>query len=131
MMSVKITVLIALLVTVGGLVMAAGAGEQLPAPVPATVSAAPGMTIHVDPQTGAIVKEPAPGTVPLTLTPQLRSALSTSHQGLVEEVSPVPGGGVKLDLQGRFQNPLMVTIDGEGQVRMQHLHPTPEPAEKK
>jgi hypothetical protein len=119
--SVKITTLTGLLVAVGGFVMAVQAGEQLPAPPAATAPAAPGMTIHVDPNTGAIVKEPAPGTVPLPLTPQLRNALSTSHQGLVEEMSPVPGGGVKLDLQGRFQNPLMVTIDGEGKVRMQHL----------
>ena len=99
-----------------------------PAAVPAVV---PGMTIHVDPKTGAILKEPAPGSVPLELTPQLRNALSTSHQGLVEEASPVPGGGITVDLQGRFQSPLMMTIDGNGKVRMQHLHPTPEPAETK
>jgi hypothetical protein len=108
--------------------MAAQAGEQLAAPA---AGAAPGMMIHVDPQTGAIVKEPAPGTVPLPLTPQLRNALSTSHQGLVEEVSPVPGGGIKIDLQGRFQSTLMATIDGDGKVRMQHLHPAPEPADTK
>src|SRR6266849_5933634 len=121
-MSVKITITILMgwLVIGGGFVMAVQAGEQLPAPAGVTAPAAPGMTIYVDPKTGAIVKEPAPGTVPLTLTPQLRNALSTSHQGLVEEVSPIPGGGIKLDLQGRFQNPLMVTIDGEGKVRMQH-----------
>ncbi len=119
-MSVKITILMGLLVGGGGFVMAVQAGEQVPAPAGVTAPAAPGMMIYVDPTTGAIVKEPAPGTVPLTLTPELRNALSTSHQGLVEEVSPIPGGGIKLDLQGRFQNPLMVTIDGEGRVRMQH-----------
>jgi len=120
-MSAKITILASLLV-VSGLALAAHAGEPLPAPAAGAAPAAPGMTIHIDPKTGAIVDEPAPGTVPLPLTPQLRNALSTSHQGLVEEVSPVPGGGVKLDLQGRFHNPLAVTIDGEGKVRMQHLH---------
>jgi hypothetical protein len=89
------------------------------------------MTIHVDPQTGAILKEPAPGTVPLPLTPQLQNALSTSHQGLVEAPGAVPGGGVKLDLQGRFQSPLIVTIDSDGKVTMQHLDATPEPGAKK
>ena len=130
-MSVKSTILMAWLVVGGGFVMAVQAGEQLPVPAGVAAPSAPGMTIYVDPTTGAIVKEPAPGTVPLTLTPQLSNALSTSHQGLVEEVSPIPGGGIKLDLQGRFQNPLMVTIDDEGKVRMQHAHPTPEHAETK
>jgi hypothetical protein len=97
---------------------------------PAAVSAgAPGMTIHVDPQTGAILKEPAPGTVPLQLSPQLLNALSTSHQGLVETPSSVAGGGIKLDLQGRFQNPLIVTIDANGKVKMQHLGETPAVAD--
>ena len=96
--------------------------EQPPTAAPAAV---PGMTIHVDPKTGAILKEPAPGTVPLQLTPQLRNALSTSHQGLVEAPSSVAGGGVKLDLQGRFQSPVVVTIDADGKVRLQHLEATP------
>jgi hypothetical protein len=89
------------------------------------------MTIHIDPKTGALLKEPAPGTVPLQLTPQLQNALSTSHEGLVETPSSVPGGGVKLDLQGRFQSPLFVTIDADGKVKMQHLDATPESGDKK
>ena len=89
------------------------------------------MMIYIDPQTGAILKEPAPGTVPLQLTPDLQKALSTSDQGLVEVLSSVPGGGVTVDLQGRFQSPLFVTIDANGKVKMQHLHATPESGEKK
>src|SRR5712691_7100731 len=97
-------------------------GESQPAAVP---KGAAGMTIHIDPQTGAILKEPAPGAVPLQLSPQLRNSLSTSHQGLVETPSAAAGGGVKLDLQGRFQNPLIVTIDADGKLKMQHLDETP------
>src|SRR5450631_1410512 len=52
-----------------------------PVPVPEGAS---GLRIYIDPQTGAILKEPAPGAVPLQLTPQLQNTLSTSHQGLVE-----------------------------------------------
>ena len=91
----------------------------------------PGMVIYIDPQTGAILREPAPGTVPLQLTPQLLNALSTSHQGLVEAPSAVAGGGVMLDLQGRFQSPLFVTIDANGKVKMQHLDETPGLADKR
>jgi hypothetical protein len=40
--------------------------------------------------------------------------------------SSVPGGGVKLDLQGRFQGMLVVTIDPDGKFKMQHLGEPPE-----
>jgi hypothetical protein len=33
----------------------------------------------------------------------------------------VPGGGVKLDLQGRFHSPLAATIGPDGKLKMQHL----------
>jgi hypothetical protein len=87
------------------------------------------MTVYVDPQTGAILPEPAPGSVPLRLSPQEQSALSTSHEGLVEV--PVPGGGVKVDLQGRFQSPLVGTIDTHGKLQMQHLGESPESGDHK
>ena len=93
--------------------------------------AASGMVIYIDPQTGAILKEPAPGTVPLQLTPELQNALSTSDHGLAESPSAVPGGGVKVDLQGRFRSPLFATTDATGKVTIHHLHETPEPGEKK
>ena len=111
-----------------------GAGESAGPPPAEKPAAGPGgasgMTVHIDPQTGALLKEPAPGTVPLQLTPQLQNALSTSHQGLVETPSRIPGGGVKLDLQGRFQSPLVVTIDANGKVKMQHLDELPESGDK-
>lgn len=89
------------------------------------------MTIYVDPQTGAFLKEPTPGHLPLQVSPQLQNALSTSHEGLVETPSSVPGGGVKLDLKGRFQSPLIVTIDVDGKVKMQHLTEVPKPDDTK
>jgi hypothetical protein len=95
----------------------------------AVAGGAPGMTIYIDPTTGALLSEPAPGSVPLQLTPQLQNAFSTSHQGLVE--TPAPGGGVKVDLQGRFRSPLMATTDANGKVRIQHLQETPPDDAKK
>jgi hypothetical protein len=100
--------------------------SQPPAAVP---EGAAGMIIYIDPQTGAILHEPAPGTVPLQLTPQLQNALSTSQQGLVE--TPAAGGGVKVDLQGRFQSPLTATLDANGNLRLQHLHEMPESGHNK
>jgi hypothetical protein len=89
------------------------------------------MVIYIDPQTGAIRNTPTPGTVPVQLTPQLQNALSTSHQGLTESPNPVPGGGVKVDLQGRFQSPLVATIDANGKLKVQHLHEMPESGNQK
>jgi hypothetical protein len=112
-----------------------GSGASAPQQPAETLDAVPGgahgMMIYIDPKTGALLKEPAPGTVPLQLSPQLQNALSTSHQGLVETPSSMPGGGVKVDLQGRFQSPLFVTIDAKGKVKMQHLDEAPESGAKK
>ncbi len=101
---------------------------EKPAVAPEGASA---MTIHIDPQTGAIRKEPAPGTVPLKLTPKLKSAVSRSHEGLVETPSSVADGGVKVDLQGRFQSPLAVTIDANGKIKLQHLDEPRDTIDKK
>jgi hypothetical protein len=99
--------------------------QQLGATSGALAGGAPGMTIYIDPSTGALLREPAPGSVPLQLTPRLQNAFSTSHQGLSEVPISVPGGGVKVDLQGRFRSPLIATTDASGKVRLQHLRETP------
>ena len=108
-----------------------GTGAPQPAEKAAVPEGAAGMTIYIDPTTGAILKEPAPGAVPVQLTPELRNALSTSQQGLVEVPGTTPGGGVKVDLQRRFQSPLVVTIDANGKVKMQHVGEPPGVGEKK
>ncbi len=86
---------------------------------------APGMTIYIDPRTGAILSQPAPGTQPLTLSPSDQAAMSTSHDGLVETPSSEPGGGVKLDLQGRYQSSLSAYVGPDGKNRTQHLTEPP------
>ena len=106
------------------------AGSGVNAPQPPTAASEGGMKIYIDPRTGALLKEPAPGSVPLQLSPREQNALSTSHEGLVEVPSTVPGGGVALDLQGRFQSPLIGTVDENGKVRMQHLGEPAEPDHK-
>jgi len=81
------------------------------------------MKVYIDPQTGAIRPDAAPGTTPLEMGPQERNAFSTSHQGLVQIPGTEPGGGVKLDLQGRFQSPLIGTVGTDGKVKIEHQHP--------
>jgi hypothetical protein len=82
-----------------------------------------GMTVYIDPATGLIRSTPAPGTVPLQISPETANAASTSHEGLTPEPSAGPGGGVKMNLQGRFRSPLIATVDGQGRTRIQHLTP--------
>jgi hypothetical protein len=111
-----------------------GPGTPTPASSDATSASTPtaagGMMIHIDPQTGALTKD-APPTAPLSLSPAEQNAFSTSHQGLVETPSPVPGGGVMIHLQGRFQHPLSATIDDAGKLTIRHLEPTPRSGQPK
>ena len=59
------------------------------------------------------------------ITPEMQNATSTSSEGLVEEISPVPGGGVMIDLKGRFQSPLIITQDPAGKQKNRHLNDLP------
>ncbi len=83
----------------------------------ATVISPAAQQVFVDPDTGELVTGPIdiPQVVPI---PEAIS--STSHVGLYEVASPVPGGGVKIDLQGRFQSTLSVTLDPEAGFRFAH-----------
>jgi hypothetical protein len=83
------------------------------------VEGAAGMKIYRDPVTGELVDPPA--EVEAQVSPPPDDALSTSSEGLVETLSPVPGGGVMVDLQRRFRSPLIATQDAEGKITIQHL----------
>jgi hypothetical protein len=73
------------------------------------------MRVYVDPATGELL----PGR-PTSLPPEpAASALNTSAAGLVEV--PSPGGGMMIDLQGRFQSPLVATIQPDGTLRLRHV----------
>jgi hypothetical protein len=79
-----------------------------------------GMKAYIDPQTGAQRSDPAPGTQIPAPSPAQSNAQSTSSAGLVEVPSSMPGGGVKVDLLGRFQSPLISTIGPDGAAHMHH-----------
>ncbi|HXV13948.1 MAG TPA: hypothetical protein VEC56_07050 [Candidatus Krumholzibacteria bacterium] len=74
--------------------------------------AASGMVVQIDPATGLPVT-PTPETM---LALQDRMKLNRSTEGLVEVPSAVVGGGYTVDLQGRFQHSMTVTIDASGVV---------------
>ena len=99
------------------------AGDAAPQTQAAPAPGQAGMVVHVDPQTGQIVPGPVPGTPPLQLSPADQNRMSTSFQGLVER--PAPGGGFMVDLQGRFQSPLMATIGPDGKVTVFHAGDQP------
>jgi len=65
-----------------------------------------GQWIHVDPLTGKRV--PAPPSAAVAGRPEF----STSHQGLVEK--PAPGGGIMIDIQGRFRHAATATVGADG-----------------
>ena len=79
-----------------------------------TPASAPGMKAYVDPQTGELLPERPPDLPPEPAS----AALDHSTAGLVEV--PAPGGGSMIDLQGRFQSPLVATVAPDGTLRVRH-----------
>ena len=75
--------------------------------------------VYIDPETSEFTAPPERevATVRKLASP---AASSTSHQGLEEKPSPVPGGGTMVDLQGRFRSPLTATTDSNGKIKIEH-----------
>ena len=69
-----------------------------------------GYKVHIDPATGRIIENPVAEDTPLPKN--LDNALRTDHEGLVIEDGPL--GGKMVNLQGRFQNTYVATIDENG-----------------
>ena len=83
-----------------------------------------GSRAFIDPETGRLTTPPptksAEGT-PLDL--ELREALRTDDTGLVSVQSPIPGGGVEMDLEDRFRSTVFATLDGDGSIVLSHEMP--------
>jgi hypothetical protein len=110
-----------LLVLHAGPVWAGGDGDApVSGGVPAVLSERPaqapvdaqGMRVYRDPQTGRL-GPPPPGLAPLGLTTAEQRMLSRSDQGLRPRT--LPGGGVAVDLQGRYRNMAVATVGADGQ----------------
>ena len=95
-----------------------------PAPAPAFSQ---GMVLTIDPSSGKFVH----GAQTTALQASLGEALSTSSEGLVEVKSPVAGGGVMVNLEGRFQNAMVIEMDANGNVSAPCVAGTPAETAKK
>lgn len=97
------------------------ADEQAkPAADNAAVVEAPGYKAYID-ATGKIVSAPPANVAPPAMSASEKNAASTSSEGLHEE--PVATGGYKVDLQGRFQSPMLAKTDSDGKLATYHPHP--------
>jgi hypothetical protein len=102
-----------LLVAILALPVAAGGDRIQSEPTPAAGPAfSQGQVLSLD--ASGKISPRAPQTS--DLRDGLGAALSTSSEGLVEEKSPVSGGGVMVDLQGRFQNAMTLEQDANGNI---------------
>lgn len=75
--------------------------------------------VNIDPETGQFVSPPEHDVAAANQTSE-PSALSSSVEKMEEHPSPVPGGGMMIDLRGRFQSPMSATIEGNGNTEIEH-----------
>ena len=105
------------------LTAAGGCGEDRPGPstAPQAPKISAGFKAYVDPVTGGPVTGEGlarPDDAMPPLEPDATHA--TSARGLREIASPEPGGGVSVDLQGRFRVPLEATLAPERRPSIRH-----------
>jgi hypothetical protein len=85
-----------------------------PAQSDITSSRSAGLVLNIDPVTGAIIDEPVAGATKLSIPASLAGRWSTSDEGLIEQPNPSGGKGVYVNLQGRFENGMVGSIDANG-----------------
>jgi hypothetical protein len=113
---------------------AAGSGEDTvvsgvtttpPGTAVQTPTAAQGMRVYRDPQTGRLGPPPA-GVQPPGLSIAEQHMLNRSDAGL--QPRALPGGGVAVDLQGRYRSMAVATVGADGQAAV-NCAETPAQAE--
>ncbi len=77
-------------------------------------SLAVAQTVTIDPDTGDFIDPPAAEQPAHGQAAPAASALSSYHGDLVAVPSPTPGGGLMVDLRGRFQQVMKATIGPDG-----------------
>lgn len=89
-----------------------------------------GQIVFVDPETGEVLTGEAAAEAALeeqnsafveALTDQLAETFSA--EGLTEERTET--GAIAVDLEGRFQNPLVATVGANGGITVEHFAPNP------
>lgn len=79
---------------------------------PAVTPQASGYVVHVDPATGEFVDK---GGTSLELDKSTWNNMNDSSEGLQEV--PAPGGGMMVDLQGRFRHSTIAVLDENGNIK--------------
>jgi hypothetical protein len=103
------------------LAAAGGCRDERPGPSTAAPKTSVGFKAYVDPVTGEPVKKeglerPDDAMPPL----ELDATHMTSDRGLREIASPEPGGGISVDLEGRFRVPLEASAAPEQRPSIRH-----------
>lgn len=100
--------------------IAADQDKSITSPEPAAAASmeehSAGRRVYVDPKTGRPSSVPPSGPPGLSRLPEVANPLSTSSDGLREVPVATPGGGVMVDLQGRFRNMVTATVRADGTV---------------
>jgi len=78
--------------------------------------AAQGLILNIDPVTGAIIDTPVAGATKLAIPADLANEMSTTDEGLIELPNPSGGKGRYVNLQGRYQNAVVATVDANGKL---------------
>lgn len=105
--------------------VASATPAAMPETAPQTPAASQGMRVYRDPQTGQL-GAPPPGVQPPGLSVAEQHSLNRSDRGL--HARTLPGGGVAVDLQGRYQSMAVATVGADGQAAV-NCAVTPEQAE--
>jgi hypothetical protein len=90
----------------------------------------PGMKVYRDPVTGKFLVPPPEKLLPAE-TPKAEEATSSSSEGLEERTVDKPGGGVMIDLKGRFQQRQTATKGPDGTISIHCTPDAPAPTEDK
>ncbi len=80
-----------------------------------------GSRVYKDPVTGKL--GPPPKGTPTQgkrPSPRMAPGANALPEGLEEEASSVPGGGVQIRLKGKMRRPLRATKDDEGNLTLRH-----------
>jgi hypothetical protein len=99
--------------------------EKEPISPPAKSS---GLKVYIDPETGEFLDSP-PEKMPAEIQRTDEEAISTSIEELEQREVDLPGGGVMMDLKGRFHQYQTATKDADGNITIRCTPNAPAPTE--
>ncbi len=115
--ALKTSAVLAVLSTVCIGAPAGGTGDMAtPSPAANAPRAGPGLKVYIDPETGEFLEQPPRSAEPAEPMMAPNVALPEPEQ----VASPEPGGGIMVDVRGRFQTPLRARIGSDGKPEISH-----------